>query len=126
VLLYDGGTHLVEVQSLGIARYVIRLALNSVARRNQLPNQGKRRGRPQEYGAYVRPLARCWQERNLAATPADVTATFTFQERMIAALAWHGLVRADQKASPDQPTFTIWVFHDPNYRQPLVVATNLD
>lgn len=125
VLLYDGGTHLAEVQEVGIARYVIRLALNCTARRNQLPVREEKRGRPAEYGPYVRPLARKRKEKDIAATPADCQASFIFQGRTIEASAWCDLVRADQKVNPDNPLFTIWVFHDPNYVQPLVVGTNL-
>lgn len=125
VLLYDGGTHLAEVAEAGIARYVIRLALNCVARRNALSPRTGRRGRPTEYGCYVRPLARQRKDNVIAATPADSTTTFSFQSRTITAEGWYGLVRSDQKVDESHQTFTIWVFADPNYRQPLIVATNL-
>jgi hypothetical protein len=125
VLLYDGGTHLAEVAEAGIGRYVIRLALNCVARCNVLPPRTGKQGRPAEYGVYVRPLARQRKDNTIAATPADSTTTFPFQARIITAEGWHGLVRSDQKVDERHQTFTIWVFTDPNYRQPLVVATNL-
>ncbi len=126
VLLYDGGTHLAEVAGAGIARYVIRLALNCVARRIVLrPQTPARRGRPAEYGPFVRPLARKRKAHTIEATPADCTTAFPFQARIIAAQGWHGLVRTDQKVEESHQTFTIWVFTDPNYRQPLVVGTNL-
>ena len=125
VLLYDGGTHLAEVAEAGIARYVIRLARNCVARRNELPARTSKRGRPAEYGVFVRPLARKRKAHTIEATPADSTTTFPFQARTITAEGWYSLVRTDQKADESQQTFTIWVFADPDYRQPLVVATNL-
>jgi hypothetical protein len=125
VLLYDGGTHLAEIAEAGIARYVLRLALNCVARRNELPSRTSKRGRPAEYGAFVRPLARKRKAHTIEATPADCSTTIPFQARTIAARGWHGLVRTDQKVDETQQTFTIWVFTDPDYRQPLVVGTNL-
>jgi hypothetical protein len=125
VLVYDGGTHVAEMEAIGIERYVIRLARNCVARRNERPQRQGERGCLPQYGHYVRPLARKWQDREIAATPADFQTTFTFQGRIIEALAWRGLVGANQKAKPENRTFNIWVFHDPDYREPLVVATNL-
>ena len=38
---------------------------------------------------------------------------------------WHDVVRSDQKVAADQATFTIWVYHDPLYQEPLVLGTNL-
>jgi hypothetical protein len=35
------------------------------------------------------------------------------------------LVRSDQKVAAAQATFTIWVYHDPLYQEPLVLGTNL-
>lgn len=125
VLVYDGGTHVAEMEAIGIERYVIRLARNCVARRNERPQRQGERGCLPKYGHYVRPLARKWKKREITATPADFQTTFTFQGRIIEALAWQSLVGANQKAKPENRTFHIWLFHDPDYREPLVVATNL-
>lgn len=125
VWLYDGGAHLSDLEAAGIARYVLRMATNCTARRNQLPPAEKKRGRPAVYGQLVRPLARKWKEREIAATEPDDTATFSFANRLIAVSGWHGLVRTEQKVSPDHAAFTIWVYHDPAYRTPLVLTTNL-
>lgn len=125
VWLYDGGSHLREVEKAGIARYVLRMATNCTARRNQLPPAEKKRGRPAAYGQVVRLLARKWKEREIAATEPDDTTTFSFANRLIAVSGWHGLVRTEQKASPENASFTIWVYHDPAYRTPLVLTTHL-
>jgi hypothetical protein len=125
VLLYDGGTHIGEMDEVGIVQYAIRLAVNCVARRNECPERRGNRGRKPEYGVAVRPLARKWRDREIAATPADFQTTFVFQERTIEAKTWYNLVGTNQKADPNQRTFHIWVFHDPAYKQPLVVGTNL-
>ncbi|MCZ7568884.1 MAG: hypothetical protein M5U01_09900 [Ardenticatenaceae bacterium] len=125
VLVYDAGASVAEMQAAVVARYGVRRARNCTARRNCLPERPAGKGRPREYGQLVRPLARQHKGRRLAATAPDQVTTFQFQERLIPAQGWHGLVRADQKVAPDQPHFSIWLFTDPLYREPLVVATNL-
>lgn len=125
VLLYDGGAHLSDLEAARIPRYVLRLATNCTARRSELPPREKKKGRPAEYGQLVRPLARSWKGQEIAATQPDDTTTFTFADRTIEVSAWRHLVRTDQKVNPDQATFTIWVYRDPAYRHPLVLATNL-
>jgi len=111
------------MQSHGIPRFVLRLAKNCTARRNELP--GNQRGRPAAYGRIVRPLARQHNGNRLSATPPDEATEFTYQGRTIVVHGWHGLVRRDQKVSPEHKTYAIWVFFDPLYHDPLVVATNL-
>ena len=55
VVVVDAEFAIAELQAAGVARYVVRLASNATARRNQLPAyQG--RGRPRVYGDKVRPL----------------------------------------------------------------------
>ena len=38
---------------------------------------------------------------------------------------WRDVVRSNQKVASDQATFTIWVYQDPLYQEPLVLGTNL-
>lgn len=125
VLVHDAGASLAEMQSAQAPRWVVRLGRNCTARRNQVPPRTNRKGRPAEYGALVRPLVRSYKGRQLPATPPDVAVQFTYAGREIQALGWHGLVRSDQKVADDHATFRIWVFHDPLYREPLVLGTNL-
>jgi hypothetical protein len=125
VFIHDAGMSVAEVQAAKIPRFVLRLAVNCTGRRHQLPPQ-KQRGRRTEYGHKVRPLSR--QRKGgqpIAATPCDVTDSFEYAGRTIEVQGWRGLVRADQKVLTDQETFTIWLFNDPLYRTPLLLATNL-
>jgi hypothetical protein len=124
VFVHDAGVELAEVQAAGIARSVIRLAVNTTGRRNYLP-PAKERGRPAEYGEKVRPLARQRLAHLIEATSPDVTVQFQFQGRTIQAHGWHGLVRADQKVADRGLPFTIWAFFDPMYQKPMVLGTNL-
>lgn len=128
VLVVDAEFGLAELQAAAVPRYVVRLASNATARRNQLPAY-KGRGRPPVYGERVRPLSRQWQARQIAATPPDQQSHFDYQGRPIQMACWHELVCADRPATQDvgnaQGTFSIYVYTDPLYKQPLVLATNL-
>jgi hypothetical protein len=126
----DAGITLEQMLGAGVPRFVLRLARNCSLRRNVLPpRQG--RGRPSQYGAPVRPLARTFRGRFLEATPPDVQGTFTepiLGQGAAVTVAFHGwyhLVPARQKAGPDQVTVSVWLFFDPRFRDPLVLATNL-
>lgn len=125
VLVHDAGASVADMQTAGVPYWVVRLDRNCTARRNQLPPRTSRQGRPAEYGARVRPLARSYKGRQLPATPPDVTVQFTYAGRQIQAQSWHGLLRSDQKVATDHATFSIWVYYDPLYREPLVLGTTL-
>lgn len=124
VVVVDAEFTLAELHAAGVPRYVVRLATNATARRNQLPlYQG--RGRPKVYGEQVRPLARKRKEHQIPATTPDQQAQFAYQGRTIHVSFWHNLVSADTAASADAQTFAIYVYADPFYKQPLLLATNL-
>jgi hypothetical protein len=124
VVVVDAEFALAELQAASVARYVVRLASNVTARRNQLPAyQG--RGRPRVYGEKVRPLSRKRKAHQIAATPADQQSQFDYQGRCIQVGFWHNLVGPDTAAAADAQTFSIYVYADPLYKQPLVLATNL-
>jgi hypothetical protein len=123
VAVHDAGASVADMQASALPRFVLRLARNCTARRNQLPDP--QRGRPAEYGRLVRPLARQHNGNTLLATPPDVETEFTHEGRTIPVQGWHGLVRRDQTVSQDHETFSIWVFCDPLYQNPLVIGTNL-
>jgi hypothetical protein len=123
VAVHDAGASVADMHAHALPRFVLRLACNCTARRNQLPRN--LRGRPAEYGRIVRPLARQHKGNILPATPPDVKTAFSYAGRTIAVHGWHGLVRREQKVSPDHETYSIWVFFDPLYQTPLVVGTNL-
>lgn len=124
VAVHDAGASIAALQDAQIDRFVLRLAVNSTARRNTLPPQAGR-GRPATKGALIRPIARCWNDRTHAATPPDVTATFSYDAQTITASGWHDLVLPTQAVDPAQRTFTIWRFDAPQYATPLLVATPL-
>jgi hypothetical protein len=124
VFVHDAGVSIAEVQEAQMPRFVIRLAVNCTGRRNYLPPK-KKRGRCAEYGQPVRPLPRKRVDNLIPATDPDVTTSFHFADRTIGVLGWQGLVRANQKVADANDLFTIWVFHDPLYRNPLVIGTNL-
>jgi hypothetical protein len=82
VLVHDAGASIADMQAAGVPRYVVRMALNCTARRNQLPAP-KARGRPPEYGKLVRPLPRTYKGRTLPAIPPDVKAKFPFDKSVV-------------------------------------------
>jgi hypothetical protein len=124
VTVLDGGFELAEVQSAPVKRFVVRLATNCTARLNQLP-AGKKVGRPCAYGELVRPRARKRLGKTIAATPAQRTGDFAFAGRTIRHQSWHALVTSQTKVHPDNPTFAIYLFADPRYDKPLLLATDL-
>lgn len=125
VAVLDAGFSLAQVIAAGVKQYVVRLALNCTARRNYLPAyQGH--GRPPQYGQKVRPLARTYGERTIAATPPDFEARFDYQGRRIQVRGFRDVVTSDLKVDETHQTFHILVFFDPLYTDPLVLATSLD
>ena len=124
VIVVDAEFTVAELQTVGVERYVVRLAKNATARRNHLTRY-KGIGKYPEYGEKVRPLARRWKKRQIAATPPDHTSQFVYQDRTIQVAFWHGLVCAHIKVETDAPTHSIYVYVDPLYNEPLVLATNL-
>lgn len=121
----DAGFKLNELKNAGLKGFVLRMQSNCTARRSQLPTY-KGRGAKPKYGILVRPLARTYQENRLPATPPDQTATFQRDGRTIQVASWHGLVTSDTKVADIQGTFSLYVFTDPLYKQPLILATDLD
>lgn len=123
VVVHDAGAHISDMQAAGMPRFLIRLAKNCTARRNYLPPYLG--GRPREYGHYVRPLARKRKGKTIAATKPDCKTSFCYQGRTIQVHGWHDLVLSAHKVADKQETFTILVFFDPLYRDPLLLGTNV-
>lgn len=126
VAVLDAGFVLKELLAVGMERFVLRLARNATARRNYLPDyQG--RGRPPEWGELVRPLARSYNGKLIAATPPDQETSWEIEHKgrqlSLKAQFWDNLVLADQKPGAD--SFNIIAIHDPRYRKPLLLATSL-
>ena len=124
VVVVDAGVRVVELQEASIDRYVVRQAINCIGRRNYLPDPNAT-GRPREYGEIVRPLARTRDGHEIPASAPDQVDAFQYDGRTIRVHSWHQLVRTEQKVAVDNETFSIWVFFDPLFTTPLVVATPL-
>ena len=122
-LVVDAGFTVRELEAEGVTRYAVRQAQNVTARRAQPPARRPGRGRPATRGALVRPLARRYRGRLLAATPPDWEETWTEDGLVLRAAGWDDLVRAD--APPDAPPFRLVVIRHPRWRTPWVLATTL-
>ena len=123
VSIYDAGFKLADLHQTGVKAFVVRQSANSTARRNYLPNY-KGKGRRPQFGELIRPLARSYKGKTIAASLPDVENTFTFKERNITVHSWSNLVRTDQKAG-QTVTFNIFAFFDPFYINPLVLAVDI-
>ena len=124
VAVIDAGVKIRAVQEAGITRYVLKQAQNMTARRNFLPEPALL-GRKPEYGAILRPLGRTRKGKKLEASLPDETRSLTQDGREVRVEIWRDLVRTDQKPSPKNETFDLYVFHDPKYKTPWVLATPL-
>jgi hypothetical protein len=128
VVVVDAEFSIAELQAAKVERYVVRMASNATAQRNFLPTY-KGRGRPPKYGEKVRPLARTWRKRRIEATAADQQSHFEQEGRIIQVHGWHDLVLPNTPVAADaenpQGVFSLYLFHDPLHKQPLLLATNL-
>jgi len=124
ITVVDAGFELSELQASQTQRFVVRMARNCTARRNQRPTYKGKGARP-KYGHLVRPLPRRHLDTQLAATPSDATATFVLADRTIRTETWHDLVTTTTCVAADNPTFTIHGYDDPLYQKPLLLATDL-
>lgn len=122
VLVVDAGFGVADLLTESVPRFVARVARNFTARCNVLPAY-KGRGRRPAYGERVRPLPRKHQGQPIAATPSDAATQWVVAGRIVRAHVWNNLVLSTAK--PGAATFRCVVIHDPRYRAPLVVATNL-
>jgi len=119
----DAGFKLSALYEAGLDRFVLRLAKNFTARRNFLPEyQG---GRPPEYGEIVRPLARSYNGKQIAATPPDRVETWQHLGLEFRAEVWDALVLKDLKPSAENPTFTVVAVYDPRFEEPWLLACPL-
>ena len=122
VLVVDAGFGVADLLTEGVPRFVARVARNFTARRNRLPAYTGRGRRP-VYGARVRPLPRTHKGQVIAATPPDTTAQWIVAGRLLRAQVWDNVVLST--AQPGAAAFRCVVIHDPRYREPWILATNL-
>lgn len=122
VLVLDAGFGIRQLQEAGGTRYVVRAAKNVTARRADRPAYPGR-GRPRTRGELIRPLARTYRDRELAATAPDQVVTWQEGDAVVRAERWDDLVLPD--GPQGSPTFRIVVIHDPRWTEPLLLATTL-
>ena len=126
VLVSDGGFPLNQILAQEIPRCVAKQAKNFTARRAHPPEYAGI-GRPAQLGVVVRPLARSYNGRLIAATPPDRSESWEEEGVTIRVDIWDNLIPRETKANDaaKAPTFCVMAFHDPRFAQPLLVATSL-
>jgi hypothetical protein len=122
-LVTDRGFGVRLLQEQGATAYVARVAKNFTARRAQVPAYAGR-GRPATRGEVVRPLARSYRGRELAATPPDRVETWREGQRLVRAEQWDDLVLPE--AGAGSPTFRVVAIHDPRWREPWLLVSPLE
>jgi hypothetical protein len=124
IAILDAGFKISQVQAAGLERYVIRLAKNFTARRNQVAPYQKR-GRPPTYGEWVRPLPRSYDGNPIPATPPDWEKSWQEDDRTIHAEVWKDLILPGVVPHPDNKTFDVIAIYDPLYENPWLLATSV-
>ena len=71
----------------------------------------------------MRPLARDYKGKKIAATPPDRVETWTEGEMSFRAEFWDELVLPDVKASPEAKTFYVAAVYDPRFKEPWLLAS---
>lgn len=124
IALFDAGFKLAALQAAQIKQGVIRLAINVTAYRNY-PAPYKGRGRYPVYGEIVRPLTRTHKGKQIPATAPDFISQFEYHGRTIKVKGWYDLILPGVMPGPANDTFDVYVFEDPLYREPLILAATL-
>lgn len=123
IVVVDAGVKISALQASGIRSYVVRLATNFTARRNDLPDH--RRGRKPTYGSLVRPLARQYKGNTQPATAPDECVLWDFKGRPIRVEIWRDLVLPKTIPDPANPTVDVYAFHDPAFKHPWLLACSV-
>ena len=124
VAMMDAGVKLADVHAAGLECYLLRLATNFTARRNQpKPYCGK--GRKPVYGELIRPLERSYKGKTIAASPPDREETWTEDGVNMRAEIWEDLILPGVIPSAQAKTFQVYAIYDPAYSSPWLLATPL-
>lgn len=129
-VVVDRGFSLRKLQAAGVPRWVSRVPRNFTARRVTPPDYAGQGRRPSR-GVLVRPLARTRKSHTLAATPPDHTETHLVAGRSVRAEIWDGLCLPHSSPQPlaeadvSTPALTCVALHDPAYKEPWLLVTNL-
>ena len=126
ILIHDAGAKISQLQSHCLPRYLVRVPKYSVFRRNELPAAKSGKGRPSEYGTRIRVTERKYKDKIFKAHKPDQCQTFTKAGRAITVKLWQAVVLPSQKVSQDNPLLNVFVFEDPDFEKPLVIATNVN
>jgi hypothetical protein len=124
VAVMDAGVKLADLHEAGLELYVLRLATNFTARRNQVIRYAGK-GRKPVYGEKVRPLSRTWKGKLIAATPPDRVESWTENGAEMRAEIWENLVLPGVTPGPQTATFAVYAIYDPAYATPWLLATRL-
>jgi len=124
VAVVDAGVKLADLHRAQIERYMLRLATNFTARRNQ-PVTYAGKGRKPVYGEKVRPLARTRKGKTIAATSPDRVETWTDVGVSLRAEIWENLVLPDVIPGTEAKSFRVYAIYDPAYTTPWLLATPL-
>lgn len=117
----DAGFKIRQVQAAGIESYLIRLAKNFTAHRNEVaPYKGH--GRHPTYGEIVRPLPRTYKDNQIPGTPPDERMSWVEDGRQIVAEMWRDLVLPGVVPDPQAETFDVYAIHDPDFETPWLLA----
>jgi hypothetical protein len=122
IAVLDAGVKVSHLQDAGIECYVLRLAKNFTARRNFLPEHGKK-GRKPRFGALVRPLTRTHKNKTLTASTPDETFTWQENGKTLKAEIWRYLVLNKTAPSQNNKVFDVYLIHDPDFDAPWLLAT---
>jgi len=125
VLIHDRGVTISEMQKVGANWYVVRMRSNAVAQKNSLDPQKRKGGKKAVHGKKVRVLPGTYRDKQIEATKEDVSQEFSHAGVKVKARGFFDLVHSRQKASPDNPTFSLWEIDDPRYEESFVLGTNL-
>ena len=124
VAVMDAGVKLADVHAAGLERYLLRLATNFTARRNQpLPYGGK--GRKPVYGEKIRPLVRSYKGKTIPASSPDRVETWTEDGVAMRAEIWEDLILPGVIPGPQAKMFRVYAIYDPAYTTPWLLATPL-
>jgi hypothetical protein len=121
-LIVDAGFALCDLRGQKNVGFVVRMSLNTSARKNVLPPYCGKGTRP-KWGVLVRPLPRTYRKNKVPATKPDATDQWEDKGHPIKAYLYENLVAANEK--PGGESYRLIVIVDPRYKKPLLLATNL-
>jgi hypothetical protein len=120
----DAGVKLADVQAANLVNYLLRLPTNFTARRNQpAPYGGK--GRKPVFGEKIRPLARSYKGKTIAASSPDRVETWAEGGIAMRAEIWDDLILPGVIPGPQTKAFRVYAIYDPAYTTPWLLATPL-